>query len=475
MTRLLRGPGRARGRRIGEPDPRVAKETGRDMDADADSRPAGDTAAQESALPPPATSTAAPLHVEPRAPTSSPIGRSPKPPGRAPAGGLDMLLGDAEPTSRARHELALPSINADGRTLLAAVYREATPENGEDAQPLVTCGHNGAIALGVFDGMGGAGGARYVFRGVERKGAYLASRMARQVAARVAAELLSQPAPDITTTKATSDEFARNLDEQLRVEFSLAAAELDGEQSKLRSSLVRLLPTTAAIALIWPSPQHAGDAPNPPHLVTAAWAGDSRIYLLDPTYGLAQLSRDDTRVETDALASLISDPPIDNCISASQQIRVNTHASQFREPTFVIAASDGCFGYFPTPAHFEFELLDTLQNAASLNDWQRLLLQRFDDVARDDASLAIAMVDFHTFLRAQDAFRTRWSYVEREFVTPYRERQRETAAAERKLSDAKAHRDTLVEAQASRAKELWEKYRTGYEQWLPARPRGGAE
>src|SRR5437879_2179910 len=59
---------------------------------------------------------------------------------------------------------------------------EQKPGEGEDADPLVSISSlwdHGLI--GVFDGMGGAGSAVHMYRGVKHTGAYIASRLAREV------------------------------------------------------------------------------------------------------------------------------------------------------------------------------------------------------------------------------------------------------------------------------------------------------
>jgi serine/threonine protein phosphatase PrpC len=354
---------------------------------------------------------------------------------------------------------------------LLTVNHEALPDEGEDARPLARVDPSGSLALGVFDGMGGAGGARYEIDGIERKGAYLASRLARHVVATEVDGTLALSVSDLASAEAFGQQFAATLSLRLRDEFNSFAAILPGEPSNLRSSMVRVLPTTAAIALVWPTQEAVRIPGAPSHLGCAVWAGDSRIYELSPTQGLTQVSCDDARVKTDALSSLESDPPMDNCISASQEFHLNVFAWEIREPSVVFAASDGCFGYLPTPAHFEITLLDALSGAATAEDWQRGLATRIASVTRDDATLAAAALGFANLTAVRAAFEVRHAYVAGEFIEPFARSQELVSAADRDLARLKNHRDELAVARTECARQLWQRYQPGYERLVRASTR----
>ena len=69
---------------------------------------------------------------------------------------------------------------ATGPTLSFSFNLAKVPDQGEDADPILRQGRNlGLVA--VFDGMGGAGGTVYETPDGPRTGAYLASRVARNV------------------------------------------------------------------------------------------------------------------------------------------------------------------------------------------------------------------------------------------------------------------------------------------------------
>ena len=82
------------------------------------------------------------------------------------------------------------------------------------------------------------------------------------------------------------------------------------------------------------------------------WAGDSRAYVL-PADGARQLSTDDLRDPSDAMANLRRDSVVSNAMSADTDFHVNYRRVELKAPFLLVCATDGCFGYVPTPMHFE--------------------------------------------------------------------------------------------------------------------------
>lgn len=113
-------------------------------------------------------------------------------------------------------------------------------------------------------------------------------------------------------------------------------------------SMVRKFPTTLALAYA----EKEEDAIK----IHLLWAGDSRVYLLDEK-GLAQLTRDDTDVE-DAFENLTNDGPMNNVLSSDGNYGINYKSVLLSTPTIVFAATDGCFGYIPTPMEFEYHFFE---------------------------------------------------------------------------------------------------------------------
>ena len=234
-----------------------------------------------------------------------------------------------------------------GPTISFAFNLGKIPEQGEDSDPILRDGPDLGL-VGVFDGMGGAGGTVYETPDGPRTGAYLASRIARDVVERRMLDLLE---PDWHLNgKAAASDLQRSVQQALRQRLE----ELNPARSGLRSRLIRALPTTMALVAlqrIQPGgPVWAG------HVF---WAGDSRAYVFEST-GARQLSTDDLRDPGDALANLRRDSVVSNAMSADVEFHVNYRRVQLRAPFLVVCATDGCFGYVPTPMHFEHLVLSRL-------------------------------------------------------------------------------------------------------------------
>jgi hypothetical protein len=183
----------------------------------------------------------------------------------------------------------------------------------------------------------------------------------------------------------------------------------------------------------------------------AMWAGDSRCYVLTPTAGLQQLSRDDTE-SGDALELLNSDPPMTNLVAADGRFVVNEHRGALPLPCVLLASTDGFFGYLHTPADFEYVLLDTLRCSVSTQDWANKLVEAVGGYTGDDASLALLAVGFpqHSALRA--AFAHRREQIAHEHWFPMR-------------AALKNGRDATVTAR----EDSWARYRFDYERQMPRR------
>jgi hypothetical protein len=255
-----------------------------------------------------------------------------------------------------------------------AFQTEIKAGGGEDAEPILGLDAKASRSvISVFDGLGGAGSQRYeAYDG--HTGAYLASRLARQQVQEAIA------AGEVLDSDSVRD-IANHLAQRLHSSFANAAARLEsGEPSVLRSRMIRVLPTTLALAAVWPiaNAWHVG----------AVWAGDSRVYALTPGKGLQQLTQDHQRHEKDAFDSLYEDPPLANVVSASTPFYLEGATYRFQAPFVIIVASDGCFGYLRSPMAFEELLLETLNEAHDAASWQQRIQARILESTADDCSLA---------------------------------------------------------------------------------------
>jgi serine/threonine protein phosphatase PrpC len=317
---------------------------------------------------------------------------------------------------------------------------------GEDADPIVRHGRElGLVA--VFDGMGGSGGTVYETPDGPRTGAYLASRVARDVVEQRMVTLLD---PEWNLDGAAA---AQDLQRSVRAALQARLADLKAPASGLRSRLLRALPTTMALAAL--QRQEPGGDRWTCHVL---WAGDSRAYVLQPRSGARQLTVDDIRDHGDAMANLRDDSVVSNAMSADTDFVVHHRQLELTAPFLVIAATDGCFGYLPSPMHFEQLVLAALRDAPDTDSWSAAVQAAVSVVTGDDAAMATLGVGAD-----HDAFRTllapRTAELERRWIRPLDDLDAQLREQERKLADLSTARREL---QA----RLWAAYKPGYEEYL---------
>jgi hypothetical protein len=264
-----------------------------------------------------------------------------------------------------------------------SIWTEKIAEKGEDAPAtLLIDEENGTGILAVYDGLGGAGSTPYTIGQKTFSGAYLASRLAMQVTE----QAFVQQNPEIVN-------FTENLEKYLKTAFSLKIAQIDQQRSKLKSKLIRRLPTTIAGVVF--RVEEGDSMPENKYHTESFWAGDSRVYVLKKS-GLKQISEDNLIEPLDAFENLQKDSPISNCISADDDFILNKKQIIFEEPIILITATDGTFGYLPTPFHFEYYLLATLHHplVCNVEMWQEILTIALEMVTGDDMSLSLVTLGY---------------------------------------------------------------------------------
>ena len=300
------------------------------------------------------------------------------------------------------------------------ISTEAYEGEGEDSF-CCSCSQNMALSA-VFDGCGGLGSRQYKHY-ENHTGAYIASRLASGA---VYDWFQSEKRKGITDF--SSSELKEKLLKALKV-----GEEKGGEALKLRGAMVRDFPTTAAIML-------AGKKEGK-IIVEAMWAGDSRVYFLDHN-GLSAFSKDDTESD-DAFEDLKNDPVQTNVLSSDGNFIVHDKKAYVKGPLIAIASTDGYFGYWPTPMHFEYFLLDTLERAESLSEWKQNLRIEIQEVTGDDATMAVMLFFFGTYKKLKQNFHGRYIYLKEHYIDP--------------LSDS---------YEEGKAIGLWQEYRTIYERYM---------
>ena len=336
---------------------------------------------------------------------------------------------------------------------------------GEDAPPIAIFNEPAYGLIGVFDGLGGAGGETVKFGdGTERTGAWLASRRAHNIVLEAYGELIGRmrtaaappssgdfygqkiELPENRPPFDFTDQLKRALQQGLT---SYAEDVRAGGSGRLKGPLIKTLPTTMAICTF--------DLSS--HEYTAIWAGDSRVYCLNPDLGLQQVTTDDLKGNPDALQNLTRDAIMSNCVSASADFELRERQFPMPSPCVLIAATDGCFGYVHTPLQFEYMLLSTMRDARTFPEWGERLKGAIIQVTGDDSTLAafaIGWPDFATF-RKHFADRHQWCAAR---VDALEAKRVLVGRLERELSQAREELTTLTQDQ-------WAEYRGRYE--LPAK------
>lgn len=277
--------------------------------------------------------------------------------------------------------------------------KDMVPGNGEDSYCYSFCDTAGM--LGVFDGCGGAGAKKHAFYSGKTE-AYMASRLC----AGAFYDSFREKFPcSIAESKTAAETFATNAVETL----SAFAPPREVGDPVVLGSMVRTLPTTAAVALIQ---QESWDN----MLINALWAGDSRVFLLDEN-GLCQLTTDDTSVP-DPMENLYEDGVLKNIFCSDRRVKLHSKVIRVKPPFMVLAATDGCFGYVSTPMEFEGILLNTLLNANSVADWETRLADLIGQSAGDDHTLCLASFGYADFGTMQRRFAVRYAHLVKTYLNP---------------------------------------------------------
>jgi serine/threonine protein phosphatase PrpC len=359
---------------------------------------------------------------------------------------------------------------------LLVEHEHHQPGLGEDARPIWALRTRANGLIGVFDGLGGAGGEVIRIGEEERTGAWLASRRVRNVVLTVYAGLIrhlesQHPLGDSDIYGQMSEpnelqqpfDFTAELRRAIEQELSEYAIQLNaGGGGRLKSKLIKTLPTTLAVCWYDLSRDE----------FTAVWAGDSRVYYLNPTIGLQQVTTDDLKSGADALENLIEDSPMSNCVSAGTDFVLHERRVGLQPFSILIAASDGCFGYVQTPLHFEYMLLSTMTEAGDWQDWQDRLQAEIMRVTSDDSTLSAVAIGWPDFASCQKHFAGRFAWCAQR-IQAYNEGRNKVERLERDLNQARADL-------AASTRELWAEYRKTYESLAQVRTRdvpdrGGAD
>ncbi len=134
-------------------------------------------------------------------------------------------------------------------------------------------------------------------------------------------------------------------------------------------------------------------------------------------------------------------------------------------PVILFVATDGCFGYLHTPAHFEELLLDTLDAAKDTADWKTRMRTRLEQVAADDVSLALVALGWKDFTELKKQFQNRLLKL-KELLEPAEQVIAELRQVEDQLEHLRDRKDDLLSCKKAECLKVWNHYRPCYEERL---------
>lgn len=308
------------------------------------------------------------------------------------------------------------------------IHEEAKPNAGEDNYCFSFGGD--AALLAAFDGCGGAGAQRYEGYG-GRTEAYMASRFC----AGAFYDSFLEMFPGKGTNREKLEAYLDRATERCSVTLSTFRPPQKTGGS-VKGSMVRTLPSTAAIVLVQPNA-------NGSYAVNAVWAGDSRCYLLTEE-GLGQLTKDDTSVP-DPMDNLYEDGVLKNIIHEGKKMVLHVGTFNVQKPYIVLTATDGCFGYFTTPMEFEGVILQSMLVAKNPEQWEDYMKRLMGKFAGDDYTMVLAGYGFRNFDDMKRHFFNRAKHLQEAYLDEIQK---------------------LPAAEREPRQQMWEKYKHEYMRYI---------
>lgn len=266
-------------------------------------------------------------------------------------------------------------------------HGEMVEDNGEDW--FIYSLNDRFCLLCVLDGCGGIGSRKYT-EFENKSGAFIASHIASEAVHEWFCKFSeSKKSISGNTIKGILDDLKKAVTDELK------KYESDATANGIKGALVKSFPTTISLILFTIEANKVYSA--------FVWAGDSRGYVLTDK-GLMQITVDDIETQADALDNLSGDSKLTNFITSSGSFVLNEKILKASMPSVLVTATDGCFGYFSTPMEFEYLLVDSLQAAKDVDDWQQKLNERIKKITGDDYTMGIAVVGYKNFRQLRMAF-----------------------------------------------------------------------
>ena len=305
----------------------------------------------------------------------------------------------------------LQKISNKSKTSLT-IYTEKIVNKGEDAKPLLTQLDDNDYMISVFDGLGGAGGSNITSsKDVVNTHAYFGSRILRDCFV----QLSNAKNKKVITDKELLKQYIIDFMNDDLVNFSQ-------KDVKMLSKKPTKLPTTFVASVI---NQSKADLK-----LDVLWAGDSRCFSMMPGQSITTLTKDDTKDSDDDPLNLKMDSPMINYVNAEGNFYINQNKIKLTGKNILIVATDGCFGYFPSPIHFEYSLLKSLSESTSIEAWQKMISQDIKNVTKDDATMSLIAFGWDNFLEIKDDFEKDYINLKNNFIEPFE-------AEEKRINDLK--------------------------------------
>lgn len=318
---------------------------------------------------------------------------------------------------------------------------------GEDSDPILLRLENLTVT-GVLDGMGGAGGAECESDfGSGYTKAYVASRIVK-----TAIENMIRQNPSFTFQSDFCEILLVTICDRLNQEQMKYPPRTKG----LRSALIKEYPTTLAMTCVREEGTQL--------IIDSYWAGDSRNYIWTPK-GLFQITRDDLKGNLDSLQNLRDDAPMSNCIHADGKFTINRNTiadMSINDKFLVISATDGCFGYYPSPMDFEKALSESVKYSSNMDELKQKLSQAFTYVTADDFSFSIAAFGFHDFKDIKKSL----ACTNNSTVGSYFKKRREYESIVRKRNKLTEEIELMSSELESDIDAIWKDYKISYLKYL---------
>lgn len=274
-----------------------------------------------------------------------------------------------------------------------------TPHN-EDSEPYI----NDKMLI-VCDGLGGSGSNKHMVGSEVHTSAYYGARLCAIYTRQYfeTHDIFSDPDHSVQAYKAFLQDKLKTFIRE------------HGFKKTIIGRGLKLLPTTLAAAF-YQVRENSID-------VIVLWAGDSRVYCLSARQGLQQLTIDDIAGEFDALDA-IGNTTMTNCISGDDDFTL--HYARYQLPRsenlMLLAMSDGCFDYLPTPMDLEYVIENAISALLDHDEFEALseMLESFyqDDIIKDDTTMAAVIFDETDVKTAKQQYAERYEMIDVTFRQP---------------------------------------------------------